>query len=139
LVLLVLLGMIFAGSLLPPQLSDAFGNPEGFRPQSEGVYDAVKWIRGNTLPNASLLAVGDWRLAYVGQMTGRAVSFHSFLLPDKAASLAAQGGPRFVVVSRVVVNERDGLPLNLYELYKAADGFTVVWENSVVVAFAIKA
>ena len=139
LVLLLILGVIFAGSLLPPRLSEAFGRPEGFRPYGEGVYDAVEWTRDNTLPNESLLAVGDWRLSYIGHMTGRGVSFHSFLLPDKAASLAAQGGIRFVVVSRVVFSESGGLALNLYELYKAADRFTVVWENSVVVAFAIKA
>jgi hypothetical protein len=138
LVLLLLLGVIFAGSLLPLQLSDAFGNPEGFRPQNEGVYDAVQWIRENTLPNTSLIAVGDWRLSYVGQMTGRAVAFYVFIPPDKAASLATTGGHKFVIVSRTVLNERDGSVLNLYELYKTADGFTLTWESQAVVVFAIK-
>jgi hypothetical protein len=130
--------VIFAGSLLPLQLSDAFGNPEGFRPQNEGVYDAVQWIRENTLPNTSLIAVGDWRLSYVGQMTGRAVAFYVFIPPDKAASLATTGGHKFVIVSRTVLNERDGSVLNLYELYKTADGFTLTWESQAVVVFAIK-
>ncbi|MBM3898267.1 MAG: hypothetical protein FJ358_07090 [Thaumarchaeota archaeon] len=139
LVLVALIGVIFASSLLPLQLSDAFRNSEGFRQQNEGVYDAVKWIRSNTLPNASLLAVGDWRLSYAEHLTGRAVPFYTFVPPDNVTSLATAGGHRFVIVSRTVVNERDGSVLNLYELYKAADGFTVVWENPAVVVFAFKA
>lgn len=131
-----LLGIIFTSSLLPPLLSDAFENPEDSRSQDEGIYDAVKWVRSNTLPNQSVLVVvGDWRLTYVGLLTGRPVSYYSFLSPNKTVDLAMERDSRFIIVSRVVV--QNGSALSLYEIYKKADGFTVVWENSSVVIFAI--